>query len=239
MLNIVICEDNADLLNLYTLFIKDYMHDHIQQNLNISLATKNPNDVVKYTKRQSVSTIYILDIGFQNATTQGIVLAEKIRKTTINSAIIFITTHENLKTLALEIKVQPWDFVVKDDGFKNIKTHLTKDIGEIYEQFKTEKFHYTIAGRAHTISFDKINYFEVTSYNKRVITLHTNTSEIQFLGNLADIELTSDQFVRIQKGILVSIRKISGIDASKSTITLENETLPVDKRYFRNILEKL
>ncbi|BAP85377.1 response regulator [Paucilactobacillus hokkaidonensis JCM 18461] len=239
MLNIVICEDNPELLNLYMIFVKNYMHEHPEQSLNMILTTKNPNDVVNYIKNQTTSTLYILDIGFQNSNNQGISLAEQIRDITINSTIIFISTHENLKTLSLDLSVQPWDFIIKDSGIKNIKQQLVKDLNDIYNQLDIKKFYYTIGKRSHSIPINIINYLEVTPQNQNVVTLHSDTSNIQFIGNLTDIETTNDQLIKIQHNVLVNLDKIIDIKLDETKIILKHDTLTYDKSHLKNILERL
>lgn len=214
------------------------MHAHPEQDLNIVLATRNPHEVANYAQKQNNTTLYILDIGFQNAVNQGITLAEQIRDITIDSTIIFISTHENLKTLSLELSVQPWDFIAKDTGFKNIKNQLIKDLNEVYNQTKIKKFYYVLGKRSHSVPFDTISYLEVPATSKSVITMHTDTANIQFIGNLIDIERANEQLCRVQENILINLDKVVAIDSVMAKITLTNDTLMVDKHYLKKVLHK-
>ena len=105
MLNVFICEDNTIERNKFEKIIKDIiMIENL--DMDVSLSTGNPEDILSYLDNNSVSGLYFLDIDLKNKN-NGLKLAEKIREYDPRGFIVFVTTHAEMSYLTF-IKLKPW-----------------------------------------------------------------------------------------------------------------------------------
>jgi len=230
LLNIVICEDNTELRNYYHLIIKNYIKKHSDINMKIILSTSNPKDVDIYLKNNPTNlTFYLLDIEFPSSKTKGIDLATKIRDHDLNSKIVFITTHEELMTMIFDRKVEPLDYIAKENGIKFIENRINKDLDiviqrtfPLYSQ-KNEKFEFFISQRKFEFNLADIDYFE-SSENTHNVFLHSSNEIIEFPSNLKSIENQYKNFYRAHKSLLVNVNNIESLDDHNFKINYKDGT---------------
>ena len=226
MLSVYICEDNVKQLGIYEKIIEKII---IIENLDmkIVLSTTKPEEILDPVQRNKNCGIYFLDIEL-NATINGIELAQKIRKYDPRGFIVFITTYEIMAPLTFKYKVEALDYIVKDD-FKTgeienrIKQCILdanrKYIAEAEEQHKNFSIEYS--DKIVIVEFDEILYFETSSPHK--ITLHGTDRQIEFRGNLKEVEFRLDErFVRCHKSYIININKIKQIDKKKRLVYILN-----------------
>jgi len=241
MFNLTICEDDPELLDLYTIIVKKYMNKSRMTSLRLTLATTNPNEVEQQIKRNiDANSIYLLDIEFANSQIRGIDLATQIRLNDFDAKIIFITTHEELAPLSMQRKLNPFDFIHKEIGLEAIEYVLTTDLDQILTcsniSTETPEFIYHLGVRNYRISFSKIDYFE-TSVTTHKLLLHSLTEITEFRDTLVNIFNNYPFLVRSNKHFLINPYNIAALDNNnkltfKDGLSLNN---PFSKREIKLI----
>lgn len=222
MFELIICEDNPELLNLYTIIVKKYIAQNNQLPLRLSLATTNPNTVEKrLNSRHYSKSIFLLDIEFANSKIRGLDLATTIRQVDPKANIIFITTHEEFEPLTFERKINPVDSIYKEIGLAAIQVRLFKDLNQIFNQDQQPSpettFHYQLGMRHYELPLRQVNYFEATSATSK-ISLHTMHEITELRGSLANIAHQYPELTSINANLLINAANIAKIDENNHTI---------------------
>lgn len=240
MLQIIICEDNPKLLNLFALFIKQYLHAHQSADIKLVLATSNPNEIINHlAQHKNKHILYFLDIEFSNSITQGLDLAKTIRKQALNADIVFITSHNELAPITFERDLGQLDYIEKGRGLKQIKQLIFENIDKLTAQSgpqrTVDQFHYKIGSAIHSINKKNIVYFEAFSNSHKII-IHTLTARVEFRNTLNNIESQLPFFYRIHKSLLVNRNYVKSINSADYQIILTNGiSLPVARRKIANL----
>lgn len=159
--------------------------------------------------------------------------------------VILTTAYEEYALEGFELEVT--DYLLKPfsfDRFLKAVNKVSKDMQEKQTQpesnnNKTEtdfKDNYLII-RADR-KFYKINYEDLiyVEGQKAYVTFHSeNKKKITALASLKELEekLPSDQFIRIHKSYIVSIKKIDALEGNQ--IELMGEKLPIGKNYRKEV----
>ena len=135
MLNVFICEDNTIERNKFEKIIKDIiMIENL--DMDVSLSTGNPEDILSYLDNNSVSGLYFLDIDLKNKI-NGLKLAEKIREYDPRGFIVFVTTHTEMSYLTFIYKVEAMDYIIKDN-YPNIRKRIHECILNANKKFSSK-----------------------------------------------------------------------------------------------------
>lgn len=245
MLKIFVCEDNK----IQMMRIKDIVENTIiRENLDMSIvtATNDPQEILNFLKNDTKTVgIYFLDIDLR-CSLNGIKLAEEIRKIDREGFIIFITTHIEMSFLTFEYKVEAMDYIIKDDYIK-IKNRINDCLLEANKRFnenqiyKESKSLFTFKNNEKIINvkFDNILFFE-TSSTVHKVRIHEVNRQIEFYGNLKDIESELDErFYRCHKSFIVNKDNIKEIDTFNRIIYMINEEIClVSVRELRKLLKE-
>lgn len=240
MLEVVICEDNSS----HRKKIKEIIENTILREniiLKVSLSTKDPEDVIDYVKKNKITGIYFLDVDLKN-NMNGIMLGEKIREIDPFGFIIFVTTHMEMSYLAFKYKVEAMDYVIKEDSdFKDrVISCLLKSYHSYYKtENKSDCISINSGARMISVKLCDILFVETIPVSHK-IRIHEENSQIEFYGNLKDIEkkLTSN-FYRCHKSYIVNVDKIKEIDKKGKKIIMEDEEeCYVSFRYMKGLIEK-
>jgi two-component system response regulator AgrA len=225
MLKIFICEDNDKQRERFTKFIEDFI---VIENfdMKIALATRNPEDIIKYVSKNDISGLYFLDVDLKH-NINGIKLASKIRKYDPRGFIVFITTHGEMAPLTFKYKVEAMDYIIKDSD-ENLKDNIRKCIIDANTKYsgtlnKLQKnFSMKINGRIVNVEFRKILFFE-TSSKVHKIALHATDRQVEFYAKMKDIEDKLDgRFFRCHRSYLVNKDNIKEIDSKKKLAYMVN-----------------
>lgn len=240
MLNIIICEDNANQRKE----IEDIIASELKQlDSKISLSTDNPNDVINYIDTHTDSFIYFLDVDL-NTTLNGFELAQIIRTYDPNGYIIFLTAHAELTLLTFQYKVQALDYIIKGD-INNLKIKISDCINAVNKTLNTNKIKRNnklsidIGNSVIFLDFEEILFFE-TAGKEHKISLHTFNGRSEFYGTLRNIEKTvSSDFYKTHRSYLVNTKKIKSINKANMVIEMINgEMCYVSLRYLKGLLKK-
>jgi len=245
MLSIFVCEDEPTMRGQITGCIKDYIQ---MENFNMEVAQSSalPADILGYLDNHKVAGLYFLDLDLGHET-DGLKLAEEIRKYDPRGFIVFVTADAESHTLTFKYKVEAMDYIVKSDI--NLANRICECIRDAYGKFTAKstplqdtyvvKLVNDFKGRVATVERSKILYFE-TSPGSHNIVLYTENARYEFRGSLSKIENELDErFVRCHRAFIVNSDMIYQIDKSNKILHLRNgDTIEVASRYIKK-LDKL
>lgn len=146
--------------------------------------------------------------------------------------VIFTTAYSEYAIDGFELKAM--DYLVKPISFEKFITacNRVKDFIEIKNQKDKGKefFFINVSHKMHKIFYDDILYLEgYKDYTK--VHLISSHNPLLILHNLKYFEdlLDKNQFIRIHRSYMVSLRKIN--TASRKSVTINNNSLPVSDNY--------
>lgn len=237
MLEVLICDDNRS----YRDKIKQIIENTILReslDLHISVCTESPIELLNYVKDHAVTGIYFLDVDLKS-TINGIKLSEKIRDLDPHGFIIFTTIHMEMSYLVFKYKVEAMDYVAKDED--DFKMRVTSCLMKAYNTYTKENL---IEGyikvnedsRIINIKLSDILFIE-TSSTPHKIRVHEENRQIEFYGNLKDMEQKlTPNFYRCHKSYIVNKDKIDEINLKNNKIIMVNgEECLVSFRYKRGL----
>ncbi|WP_416353497.1 LytR/AlgR family response regulator transcription factor [Agrilactobacillus fermenti] len=216
-MKIAICEDNVQLLSLYKVIIGNFRESNPDKGVELSLATSSPNTLQSFAKMNTTQPIfYILDVEFANSEIKGIDLAEQIRRQNSRAQIVFISSHEEFSSLAIERKIMPLDYIEKNKGLAYIEEQLKQDLTAAIAS--KEKFSYSIGQHDYTIDVDQILYIQ-NSHDSQKIIVYTRKSVIEFHDSLDFVARQLPEFLRLNATTLVNLQNIKDINENEPAIT--------------------
>ena len=244
MLNVFICEDESEHQN--------QIREHVEKcitiynlNMRISLATDNPNEVIKYLERNNVSGLYFLDIDL-NHELDGVQLALAIREHDPRGFIVFVTTHEEAIPLTFHHKIEALDFIIKEDFGDlqervyscTLNAHTKYSAANTAEQQKTFSFY--IFDKLISIEYSNILYFETSSAPHK-IKLHTINGIYEFYGSLSELEQKlGKSFYRCHQSTIINVTHILELNKLKKIVKLSKDVIcMVASRRLQRLVELL
>jgi len=191
-------------------------------------------DALNFMKNNSVDLIF-LDIQMDNLT--GIQLLESI---TIKPKVILTTAYDSYALKAYELDVS--DYLLKPISFQrflkavdkiynklSIDTNFfTENIDKSKKQFEADFIFVKEDYKIEKVNFDDILFVKGM---KDYLQIHTNDKKIMTLQNFNTLleHLPSDNFIRIHKSYVVSIKKINNV--KRKTITIKDVKIPIGETY--------
>lgn len=242
MTSVFLCDDKITLLKRLEKAVEDYMIKS-DWELNIAYQSQSPEELLCHLKKNTpMRGIYLLDIDFKSSI-DGMELAKHIRELDPQAYIIFVTTHEEMALETFHLKLSVLDYIVKDKG--DVSTQVYQCLGHIEKQLLQQKaepsdaFCLKIGGYYQMIVPNEI-YFIETIKNTHKISLHLNSGIYHLPITLSAFqEKVGTNFFQCHKTCLVNLNHISGLDADKRRIVLDNkESCPCSIREWRQLLQK-
>ena len=243
MLNVFICEDNTIERNKFKKIIKDIiMIENL--DMDVSLSTGNPEDILSYLDNNSVSGLYFLDIDLKNKI-NGLKLAEKIREYDPRGFIVFVTTHAEMSYLTFIYKVEAMDYIIKDN-YPNIRKRIHECILNANKKFSSKvtdlqkNLTLKLEDKIISIEFDNILFIE-TSQTIHKIILHAKDRNIEFYSKMKDIEEKLDnRFYRCHRSYLINKDNIKEINKNERIVYMTNdEECLISTRLLKGLLREL
>lgn len=237
MLEIVVCDDNAKILEYTAKLIEKCL---IKKGIDGQIVLKATNAyIVEEFLKHKTANVFFIDIDLKSSDS-GYTLAEKIREKNKNAYLIFVTGHLEyvfqtfkLKTFAFIAKpiteeiIEEWVIRVNNDHL------LTLNVSED-DSFIMVKF----SGNMYKIKEKDIVFVE-KSGQKTII--HTKTSTINYTDTLESIEkiLVHENFIRCHKSVIVNKNFISEVRLKEKTVIMETGHACNIGRTYRKALECL
>ena len=158
----------------------------------------------------------------------------------VNNFNYIVITSDDFSSICSEIFpcVRPSGFIIRPFEYNNTE----KILKSIFENFndiigrKNQIFKFKIHSQEFRLPFSSILYFE--SSNKK-IKIRTASQEFETYLSLEKIEnIMPSDFIRIHKGFIINISKVSSIDYKNMLVSMENGSLVPLSRSLKNALKE-
>lgn len=217
MLRVIVCDD--DLVFLNDIYEKAFS---IFGEIGVRAKIHKYTDVEKISQQMLDSCdIALFDIDFDNAVSNGIALARKLRKTRKDSVIIFVTNFIEYAPEGYE--VQAFRYILKGELQSELKPYLIQAVEQLQAYKETLKIQTN--GEIIDIILEDILYMEVLQHN---VTIHVKKDDAgkqlrkyTFYASLSDLEaqLEPQGFLRIHKSYLVNMRHLVKFQCREATLS--------------------
>ena len=241
MIDVFICEDQKEQREKIINYLTNYI---MIENLDmqLALATDNPEELLTYVKESKRAGLYFLDIDL-NHKINGINLGAEIRAVDPNGDIVFITTHSELSYLNFIYKVAAMDFIIKDN-FEEVQGRVisclkvASERNRLTNKVTSKKFVQKIAEKIVSVDYEDIMFFESSPLHK--VVLHRDNRQIEFYGKLKELEKEYEGFIRCHNSFVVNIDNIQEVNFKEKKILLKNgETCYGSARMIKSVQKKL
>jgi len=227
MLNIIICEDNTDLLNLYQYILNSEITKG-DTEAQITLASENPTEVLTYIQKHHDPTqhyLYILDLEFSDSITKGVDIATEIRQSDSDAKIIFLTFHHELEKIELKSKTNYFDFIDKSITVPKIKTALIADFKKIIalSHENNPAINIQRGAKSLDIVLSKINYLTF-DLNSDKGTLYGPNSITEFNTPMSQISGSSPALLKVNKNTLLNLTNVQYIDKPGKSVYFKDDS---------------
>lgn len=225
MVSIAICDDEP------------YFRETLMQNI-LDISFTEQLELFEFSSGEELLLSYeagkeydiiLMDIEMPNS--NGIEVAERIRKFASDTILIFISCHQSYVFSAFQ--VEAFRYLLKPISIENLKRELILALQRYYH---THAF-YTVqgAGLQRAVEVKLIQYLEVSNHT---IHVHIRDTTLTCKGKMEEEykKLVSHGFVQCHRSFLVNARYIREID--KLAIILQSGiNVPLSKTYRQGVLE--
>ena len=231
MLNIAICDDQANHVNKIRTAVENYATD---RNIKVNIYEyDNPLIFLEELDRTGGVDILLLDICMPGVL--GTEVAKEIRKRRDKTEIIFVTTSDEFAVAAFALKAA--HYLLKpftQTQFEEAMNRATEYLNKEEEKRLTLKLE---NGKLQMVTLDEIYYIESAGHTQVVYMKSGSCIEARrSLTRLAEEleKLSPKQFVSPYKGYLVNQKAIRNIE-TKQIVLLSEQSIPLSRGSFRQL----
>ncbi len=247
MMEIYICEDDEKQLQR----IKSHVENIIafdEVDMHLSIASAHPQDILNAAGCAKGCGLYFLDIDLNNDTYDGFTLAQSIRQIEPRCFIVFITTHSEMRVKTFDYKVEPLDYLLKDD-MDAMKAGITQCMRTAYERHSggvnAFKKIYTVSipgKRQISLNYEDIIGVQIIPGTSKVELRLTNRV-LQYSAQLKDVaESLGNDFFRCHRSALIHLKNVKEVKYDENCIVMKDgSTYPLatrEKRRLRMLMGK-
>ena len=230
MLNILICDDDANMLAAIRVIVESVLKEAGEgaRIHTLSDAASISDQIL------SGCDIALLDIDFDGAACTGMDIARRIRELGADTVILFVTNFIEYAPSGYEVRA--FRYILKRDLNADLKAALPLAL----KQLNQETLPIQVNGEIIKIPLEDILYLEVQQHNVTVVTRTVRPDhkqrEYDFYGSLSDLEQKLEPlgFLRIHKSYLVNMKHLKKFQCREATLD-NGMTLRVgEKSYAEN-----
>lgn len=239
---VYICDDESVWLNQLTHMISNYT---IKSNwaLSIGFSALSPTALLQHLQEHTPNGgIYFLDMIY-GAQMNGIELGQNIRRLDSNAVLIYVTHHEEMMRETFRLKLQVFDYILKDD--KDICEQVYQCLNHLEHSCQ---LHCVTSSRIvvqssnfrHILLEGDIYYID-TVKGAHKLQIHTKHDSIVSATSLSSLkQQLPDTFLTCGRGILVNTQHITSVNCHTKELLLDNgDTCPCSARMWHSILKRL
>lgn len=219
MINIIICDDNDIFLKGLIDTVNNFFKNK-RLKYKIHPFQDYGKEFIDIVQNQKIENkIYILDI--ETPTSNGIQIAKIIRKTDLNSKLIYISsyTKKYLEAVSKSDTMYIGYLSKKDDYQGKLKTLLNKIIKN---GFRLEVIHFHDQGCFFNLDMREINYIDTDTKNRKII-IHMLTTSLAINKSLKEmIELLDYRFEYSHRGCIINRENALYVDTIVKIIKFKN-----------------
>lgn len=206
-MRIAIVDDNKDMLALLT----ECVYNTIEVDICICDSFQKIFGLLDKIENGKKYDIYFLDIEMPEM--NGLELAKKIRTIQKNAYIVFITAYEKYVIQSYDVKIQTYQYILKE----KVRKMLPEVLCMIETELEKEKDEYYII--QNTLHYEKIKitdiiYMYKENKNSLFVTSSGICKERKALRKVVK-ELNKAEFIFVDPGRVVNIRYIQRISGDK------------------------
>lgn len=245
MLPIYICDDNKELLEKMTKYVKTYLTLSYEFSTPSIYTYSDPHDFIDHMDMIDSTGIYILDIDFKKDIS-GLDLAEEIRLIDPLGFIVFVTTYEQYIPETYSRKIGAINYILKDEG--NLEDQIAKTLCSAFNRYQSIVDKSDIIPEILCLNINRAAVFIEQNHILKIETIKKKHGVLIYHGSsitkanysLAEIYEMVDKkfFVMCNRSQLVNIMHIKQVDATKRTLTFKNgDTYDISRRNVTKIFE--
>lgn len=243
MLDIYICEDDMKQLVKFKNTIANAVMME-PYDMELSVTTANPHEVIEVMKQSNNTGIYFLDIDLKSDI-DGFDLSEAIRRYDPRGFIIFITANADMFQLTFKYKCEAMDFIVKGSE-TNIDDRIRECLKEANIRFlgrdnkHKEVFIFKFGDTFSHEEFGNIVFFEINADNTHKVSMYSMQRAVDFRSSLKEVETGLDnRFIRCNNSCIINIDMIENINKRERLVTMKTgQKIDISIRSVRPIIMK-
>lgn len=233
MINIAICDDDINICSEIENILLEYKNENnVKFNIDIF---NSGNKFLEYLTLGYTYDILFLDIQIGDLT--GVDVGDFIRNKLKDRymKIVYVSNFEKYAMKLFDLK--PTNFLIKPLDKNKLKEVLNDMLYDL--KIQSEEFIFSFKNVIFKIKYKDIIYFEKIKLSKNIKLITTNNEYI-FRDSLNKIQeiLKSNDFIKINKSILVNFNHIKVFNPNQFKIILTSEEeLPLSKNRIKDIKE--
>lgn len=251
MLKVIILEDNKDQAKrIESLVNKQQMINRTPHSydMEVALVTGNPKQLLDFLKEDDY--LAILDVELGENQSNGIDVAEQIRKVASFAEIIFISAYQQYLPYTVSRRVEPFDYIDKGMEITRLRARLRDDIDEAYARYQAslashnaDKTYITYEighGSRRKIPLSELYYIESIKYASRRIRIVGKNIRIECHGELKSIQ--NNNLLQVSQSAIVNPMTIREFDQENRQIYFDINhkiSLLVSYRRMRDLIKML
>lgn len=220
---IYLCEDQEMQRKFYEESILEQLRCNQYNQLQYRLSTDDPEDILRDLNGLiNQSGIYFLDIQLGIGRLNGLETASRIRQADPEGLIVFLTAHDEFSLTALQRRVQPFDYIIKQDNQHELKKiaadlHFANENEVELSEKKESFFSYSMGKQVFQEPIAEIDCFETTGIPHKIVCRMEN-KEIEFRGELNEISERFPTLFRGSKSTLINLKRIQTLNIKKRKV---------------------
>lgn len=228
MIHIAIVEDETKYEKLLLHFLKKYSREKSVE-FDISIFSDGDEIVEHYDCRFD---LILMDIMMRFM--DGMSAAERIRKQDERVTIIFIT---NMVNYAIKgYQVGAFDYILKPITYYSLEKSLDRALSKINKDEAAEYINISTSTGVQKVALTDLFYIES---NAHYLTFYTKRGNFRTYMRMKDVEIALSHlnFYRINKGIIVNLRYIDGVE--ENCCVMNSSLLPISRGKKKEFMEIL
>ena len=228
MLNFVVCDDIANILDKFSKMLESIFMKH-NFNAQVTFQSTDADEILSFVNSNKTDVL-ILDINLKSNIT-GIQLAEKVRQYNKNCYIIFTTGHLEYAMIAYKLKT--FDYLPKPITYERLEDTVVR----LFEDVNGLPKRYIKIDNKNTMVDENEIYYIRREGMKLVF--HTDTKDYEAYTSFNKIQDSlPDNFVRCHKSFVANINKIVNVEPVSNRIFFDNNSCcDIGPKYKNNLME--
>lgn len=228
MINIAIVEDDLKYKKILLEFLKKYSREKLV-DFEISQFSDGDGIVENYDCRFD---LILMDIMMKFM--DGMSAAEFIRKQDERVTIIFITNMVNYAVKGYQVGA--FDYILKPITHFSLERSLDRALSKMNRDAANEYINITTSTGVQKVALKELFYIESDAH---YLTFYTKRGDFRTYMRMRDVEnaLSGLNFYRINKGIIVNLRYIDGVE--ENCCMINNNMLPISRGKKKEFMEIL
>lgn len=214
MINFILCDDNIDVLNKLSFMLNSIFMQN-QLEAHIAYSTTSSTDFLQYINENKADVV-ILDINLHSKS-NGLDLANEIRKKNKNCYILFTTAYPEYVFLAYKFKT--FDYLCKPISKERLEETILRLFDDILND--TSKKQYIKLDNKNTI-IDQ-NEIQFIKRDGMKIIFHTTYRDYEVYSSFAKLQSQlPSNFIRCHKSFIANINNIVKLEPSSNLVYFSN-----------------